>query len=261
VAAFMACGGGGPGSAWLISPPAGLNNACSKWRERFIRAMAGSGLVSADAGWYGSYCERHVDVIASTHTPDGFIPHRSGQWQCVCRGPAGMGRQTHTGRRVCTIACIHTWRDIAQPASNLVYSDEVSKMLPNGRAAPGEHGAQAFGIYTPVLNPLSAAAASATQFRMSLWVRLPNDTSSHWTPSALQVEHMFLRRIRGSRWRASQSVCLLRLWRRVGEGFVLPKRGMFLHWRVRRTRHSTARQSPCAGGTWCGRPEWFCWHE
>src|SRR5438128_2691741 len=162
---------GGTWTALAHSPPAGLNNSLLLSDGTVICGDGGSGWYRLTPDIHGSYVNGTWTAIAATHYTRLFYSSQvlTNGNVYVAGGEYGTGKD----RAELYNTLNNAWTEIPRPASTPVFSDAVSKMLPNGNVLQGTTGT-GVGIYNVALNTITAAASARSQ-NEACWVRLTND--------------------------------------------------------------------------------------
>jgi fibronectin type 3 domain-containing protein len=231
-------------------PPAGLNNALLLSDGTVICGDGGSGWYRLTPDIHGSYVNGTWAPIASTHYTRLFYSSdvlTSGNVY-VAGGEYGTGKDRAEWYNPLT----DTWTEVPRPPSAPVYSDAVSKMLPNGSVLQGTTGGNVW-VYNPTLNTITAAASARNQ-NEACWVKLTNDCVLTVDAFGTQSEH-YAPSLNAWYNDGTVPVNLYGYGGELGAGFVLPNGNVFYIGGTTHTAIYTPGANVTAAGTWVAGPE------
>jgi hypothetical protein len=209
------------------------------------------------SGWYrltpdihGSYVNGTWSPIASTRYTRLFYSSDvlTNGYVYVAGGEYGTGRD----RAELYNPLNDTWTEIPRPSSSPIFSDAVSKILPNGNVLQGTTGGNVW-IYNPILNTITAAASARNQ-NEACWVKLTNDCVLTVDAFGTQSEH-YVPSLNAWVNDGTVPVSLYGYGGEMGAGFVLPNGNVFYIGGTTHTAIYTPGTSATVAGTWVAGPE------
>jgi fibronectin type 3 domain-containing protein len=232
------------------APPAGLNNSLLLSDGTVICGDGGSGWYRLTPDIHGSYVNGTWSPIASTRYTRLFYSSNvlTNGYVYVAGGEYGTGRD----RAELYNPLNDTWTEIPRPSSSPVFSDAVSKILPNGNVLQGTTGGNVW-IYNPTLNTITAGASARNQ-NEACWVKLTNDCVLTVDAFGTQSEH-YVPSLNAWYNDGTVPVSLYGYGGEMGAGFVLPNGNVFYIGGTTHTAIYTPGASVTAAGTWVAGPE------